>query len=350
MTQVKAEYLWCRRRTRKSLGLLSVAAPLDASSFVSMTDAARSCGVFSNTTTAHLTFVEGYRLARDEEEYLGWFDRFLSALKAIRIALYVNPSVRITSLHTVPRSSDQGSRLIVANAALSSSSANDAAQKLRMDSRCILPQFSLHIAVGACSSKKVDDALALASRRLVGLTLSIDGSQLLVLAPSLDEKIVPGRTIGRLDDAEERAKRLETNMEKFGVAITAAQGSADKLNRALSNSAHSMFSWTVDGSGSGTIEVDDATKEEGIRTTTKTKVESKPSPNTTTVEDSTEGTGASKAAIVSSSDVSGAATTTSADSETQIALPKFYTDPLAGRVCYICHSTCWNTPYCCWKL
>ena len=57
-----------------------------------------------------------------------------------------------------------------------------------------LPQFSFHVAIGACQTKHADEtpASVKASQQLVGLTLVIDKENFSVLAPTLDEKFIQG--------------------------------------------------------------------------------------------------------------------------------------------------------------
>ena len=180
MSKAKVEYLWCRRRTKKTLGLLSASVPLDAQSFVIFDHTSKSCGVISNTNTAHLTLVDGYMVSWGNNEYSNWLQFTL------RMALHNNPSVITNSLHTVPRLSNAQTLLVVADV---SASFNKNAAK-RLVQKCALPQFPLHLAVGTCSSD-ADDTLALAPKQLVGLKLNVDVTFLSILAPSLDQTIRP---------------------------------------------------------------------------------------------------------------------------------------------------------------
>jgi len=368
MSREKSEYLWCRRRTRKTLGLLSVAAPLKGLSVRLMSDTARSCGIFSNTAVAHITVVEGYQVpssGKHDKEYPAWFESFLRMLEAIRLALRVDPTATITSLNAVPRISDRDSMLVVAD---------KAAEKLRTDRHCILPQFSLHVAVGACSANKIDSLMELARQRLVGLTLFVDGSMLSVLAPSLYERVAPGSSLGRIGDAEERAKRLETNTKKFGDVIATAQNAADHLNMVLSSTSDSVFSSAVDRSrlGARSTKVhDEITHLSGASAHVGLVVQGELSAEKMTVADSTKSAKCpSKGSAVAASctaireststcsapdDVMLETATESTLTDTEqkdgeSLLPRYHMDAVNGRVCYICRTTCWATPYCCWKL
>mmetsp|Transcript_29168 Transcript_29168/g.63297 ORF Transcript_29168/g.63297 Transcript_29168/m.63297 type:complete len:550 (+) Transcript_29168:131-1780(+) len=376
MSREKSEYLWCRRRTRKTLGLLSVAAPLKGLSVRLMSDTARSCGIFSNTAVAHITVVEGYQVpssGKHDKEYPAWFESFLRMLEAIRLALRVDPTATITSLNCVPRISDRDSMLVVADVTLSSS-ADKAAEKLRTDRHCILPQFSLHVAVGACSANKIDSLMELARQRLVGLTLFVDGSMLSVLAPSLYEKVAPGSSLGRIGDVEERAKRLETNTKKFGDVIATAQNAADHLNMVLSSTSDSVFSSAVDRSrlGARSTKVhDEITHLSGASAHVGLVVQGELSAEKMTVADRTKSAKCpSKGSAVAASctaireststcsapdDVMLETATESTLTDTEqkdgeSLLPRYHMDAVNGRVCYICRTTCWATPYCCWKL
>jgi hypothetical protein len=133
----RAEYLWCRRRIRKLLGLLSISAPLEVKSFIEFNGAARSCGIVSNTNFAHLTLVEGYKRWKDDTDYVPWSQSTLCNVQALRSALVKYPVVEITSVREVPKLGASGSVLIVANVSL----ALDVEARGHLVSKCALPQF-----------------------------------------------------------------------------------------------------------------------------------------------------------------------------------------------------------------
>lgn len=225
----RSEYLWCRRRARKTLGLLSVSAPLDSGSFIAFDHAAKSCGIVSNTHAAHLTLVEGYRLPLNMNNYHTWLESTMDKLIFLRNTVKSKPEITIESLETVPRLSDERTVLVVANVT-SSFVGGEAARTLTRD--CALPQFPLHLAVGACAVGSVEDALAFATKKLVGLTLKVDVKFLSVLAPSLDDKFFPG-----VHSAETFSNRRAVNDSLFQQAVGAATYAAMDINRALYQSS-----------------------------------------------------------------------------------------------------------------
>ncbi len=225
MSRVKTEYLWCRRRTRKTLGLLSVSTPLDAHSFVAFDQMAKSCGIVSNTNTAHVTLLEGYPLWQDD--YSTWLSFTLDQLVLLRESIQSNPFVTIQSLEKVPRN-DKETVLILAT--ISPSFTDEV--KAQLTEKCLLPQFPLHLAVGACQVSSANEALAKAKEQMIGLTFQVDASFLAVIAPSLGDKFISDFHCPKTYD-----KRRKTSDALFGGMVNAAASAASEMNMALYQSS-----------------------------------------------------------------------------------------------------------------
>uniref|UniRef100_A0A7S1ZMY6 Uncharacterized protein n=1 Tax=Trieres chinensis TaxID=1514140 RepID=A0A7S1ZMY6_TRICV len=169
-----AKYLYYRRRTRSTLGLLSVGAPLDPASAAFLCRAASECGVISNTAQPHVSFSEG--LVPDLDHGPG--------VRALRAALSFDPTLTVVGFHRVPRR-DNVTDLIIADVLLSPG-ADMAARQLSGDAKtCALPQFPFHVALGACpraggGSKR---ASAWAEASLKGAVLAVDPRRVRVLPP-----------------------------------------------------------------------------------------------------------------------------------------------------------------------
>jgi len=165
-----------------------VSAPLDFDSFCSINLLASSFGIVSNASVFQLTFVEGLRIpGRSNKDHTGWLESHLTAIKALGTELFTDPSVTIKSLHTMPTANDEETLLVVADVFLAAC-ANGAVQKMLSTLNFFaLPQFPLHIVIGACQTKYASDILARANRQFIGLSFEVDASSLSVLPPPLDE-------------------------------------------------------------------------------------------------------------------------------------------------------------------
>lgn len=196
-----SKYLKYRRTKRRDLGLLNVAAPLDAASASALTRAASKCGLVSSASgIPHVTYAEGLRPEA--------FGRGLGgAVEALRDAIKSEPTLTVVKIHSVPRR-DGATDLIIADVAVERkvgdaagricantsppSSANKnggaapASSRARGGGRswCALPQFPYHVALGACARDDVAKAQAAASKIMLGTELRIDAGRMKVLAPS----------------------------------------------------------------------------------------------------------------------------------------------------------------------
>lgn len=168
-----AKYLYYRRRTRAARGLLSVGAPLDGPSAGYLCQAAAECGIVSNTSQPHVTFVEG--LVPDVDH--------TAAIGRLRSSLFSDPKLTVVSVHRVPRR-DNATDLILADVILSPG-ADAAATELSDGRVCHLPQFPFHVALGACPKARGGSkwAAARAEQRLKGVALSFDATRVRVLPP-----------------------------------------------------------------------------------------------------------------------------------------------------------------------
>ena len=234
------EYLWARRQTKKLLGLLSISVPLVASSWYSLDMAARSCGIISNTTQTHLTFADGIRLpspanSDSTDVYADWLSCSIHDVKLLQQALRSNPSCRIEVLHAVPRSIDNESMLVVADVSLLSYQVYEASERIRSKEVCALPQFSLHVAIGACSSQDKTRTLQLASNKLKGMELKVDPERMSALAPSLDQRLPEMMSSMHIDAklvAATTAKQ-PNDAGAFGDAVRMAMAAALEINFGL---------------------------------------------------------------------------------------------------------------------
>uniref|UniRef100_A0A7S4K7W5 Uncharacterized protein n=1 Tax=Odontella aurita TaxID=265563 RepID=A0A7S4K7W5_9STRA len=168
-----AKYLYYRRRTRAARGLLSVGAPLDGPSAAYLCQAAAECGIVSNTSQPHVTFVEGLVPDVDHTASIG----------KLRSALFRDPKLTVVSVHRVPRR-DNATDLILADVILSPG-ADMAATELSDGRVCHLPQFPFHVALGACPKARGGSkwAAARAEGRLKGVALAFDATRVRVLPP-----------------------------------------------------------------------------------------------------------------------------------------------------------------------
>lgn len=176
---VAKSYLWCRRRMRKCRGLLSVSVCLEGPSFNWLTQMSHRCGIFSNTSVSHVTFVEGLESApRLVEDYA-------ESLRSLRLALCLQPAMTIVALRSVARKSSPNTALILAELDVSYA-VNKAADRLRAHPECAMPQFQYHVAVGACVRNNLDRILTTASGVLVGAVLSVGFNPPVVFPPSAE--------------------------------------------------------------------------------------------------------------------------------------------------------------------
>eukprot|EP00567_Pseudictyota_dubia_P004313 CAMPEP_0197432484 /NCGR_PEP_ID=MMETSP1175-20131217/516_1 /TAXON_ID=1003142 /ORGANISM="Triceratium dubium, Strain CCMP147" /LENGTH=304 /DNA_ID=CAMNT_0042960553 /DNA_START=240 /DNA_END=1154 /DNA_ORIENTATION=- len=168
-----AKYLYHRRRTRAAQGLLSVGAPLDVPSANFLCQTSAECGIISNTNSPHVSFVEGLVPEINHT----------ASVRRLKDALFRDPTLTVVSVHRVPRR-DNVMDLILADVVMNPGV--DYAAKQLADGRvCNLPQFSFHVALGACpraggGSKR---AAAWAEARLKGLLLAMDATRVRVLPP-----------------------------------------------------------------------------------------------------------------------------------------------------------------------
>jgi hypothetical protein len=96
------------KRTRLAFHY-TITAPLDGPSGSLISKVAMSCGIESNTSMPHITFIEGLL---PNKKHLSFY---LQQLKSPRMALLVDPSIQILEIHSVPGRSDDTTVLIVAN-------------------------------------------------------------------------------------------------------------------------------------------------------------------------------------------------------------------------------------------
>lgn len=229
------EYLWCRRRTRKERGLLSVTAPLDGPSCSLLSKVSMSCGIQSNTAMPHVTYMEG--LLPDKSH----LPIYLQQLKSLRMALLVDPSLKILDIHAIPRRSDDSTVLIVADVAVRPNVEMATRTMANYREGCVLPQFPFHVALGACSKELEDGAIEQASRRLLNVTLSgADSSQLTVLPPPVHDKLfLANNNRSQEEQSEQLTKesheeRVQDTLKKF-PNIAVAMEAADWLNESLAS-------------------------------------------------------------------------------------------------------------------
>ena len=226
----REEYLWCRRRTRKTLGLLTVAVPLDAQSFVIFDYTAKTCGIVSNTKVSHLTLLEGYILCGKGGNYATWRETALKGLSSLRTSISKDPVVKIESLQAVPRSSDSKTVLILAS--LSASFDNDAMGS--MLENCALPQFPLHLAVGVCPKDTATVTLSIASKQMVGLTLRVDPKFFAILSPSDLEYNMKKKDISNMNTTKKKkGEAANRTIKVINDAVCSAKYAADDINQSL---------------------------------------------------------------------------------------------------------------------
>ena len=238
-----AEYLWCRRRTRKEQGLLSITAPLDGPSCSLLSKVTMSCGIASNTAMPHITLVEG--LLPDKKH----FAVYLQQLKSLRMALLVDSSIKILEIHSVPRKSDDSTLLIVADVGVRQSVVTASRAMASNQEACVLPQFPFHIALGACSKENKEQVIHQVSQRLLNATLSgIDSTLLAVLPPPVHDKLfLANNNKGSDDEGAEQSMSLESHKEREEETlkrfpnIAVAMEVADSLNESLA--ASPTFTW-----------------------------------------------------------------------------------------------------------
>ena len=209
------------------LGLLSASVPLDSQSCALLDHAAQSCGILPNTNAAHFTIVEGICIPRAKCQSANseWIECISNELLLIGDALRNNPTITIESLHYVPSLGDKRTVLVVANVP----SAFDAELTINILEHCALPQFPLHIVVGTCSTDAVEGALASASEKLVGLTLSLNVSLLAVLAPPWDET----RIVDCCHCPNSNAREETNGRDILQESMTSAVWVANEVNRVL---------------------------------------------------------------------------------------------------------------------
>ncbi|KAL9184221.1 hypothetical protein ACHAXT_002307 [Thalassiosira profunda] len=204
---------------------------------------ARYRGIASNTSALHLTFVEGLRCPK-EAEHPEWSERTSTFLRDLRLALLANPSITVTKLHAVPRSSFEGTVLVVADVSLSDSANAVIERFLSNKGYFALPQFPLHVAIGACDERHHEETLSKIADDLIGLRLSVNADKMSVLAPSLEEKFVSSEL-----PSHEAAHWLDGNRDQYGHIIENATKVADRLNRRLVMSAGANVSSSNSNSG-----------------------------------------------------------------------------------------------------
>ncbi|EJK52071.1 hypothetical protein THAOC_28699 [Thalassiosira oceanica] len=216
------EYLWCRRQTKKFAGLLSLCLKLDSQSYNYLSGAASSLGIGSNTVSIHLTLLEGIK-----PEYSSvWFERMASSLELLYKALMTDSYITVVGLRRVPRQSEEGTALIVADVSISRE-AQAARDRIMKAYRVWLPQFQLHIALGACDEASVDSILNELNQRWIGQRLSLDFRSLTVLAPTMQEKKYKGEV------SQEAIERQARYAKAFGPVIFNANEVASRLNKLL---------------------------------------------------------------------------------------------------------------------
>lgn len=226
-----AEYLWCRRRTRKELGLLSVTIAFDEASCFSLSTMARRCGITSNTAIPHLTCVEGL------VANMKFGSTYLKGLQALRWAFLVDPSIRIDLIHTVPRRSDERTCLVVASVSASPGVSDASKTMSGYGQACVFPQFPFHVALGACSKQNSTHVVQQISDQLVGTILSAADSRmhLAVLPPPADDKLFLFSSNQEHIPADSHEERARKNFKKF-PAISTAIEMASILNQSLASS------------------------------------------------------------------------------------------------------------------
>ena len=152
----------------------------------------------------------------------------------------------------MPRLGDEETVLVIADVTLAAR-ANKVVQKmLSVAGYFALPQFPLHVAIGACQKKDSEEILTQASCQLIGLSFAVDADRLSVsvLPPSLDEKFIHQySSSSRGVCAEKAAKRRKINGDVFYAVIGRAAEIANRLNKALMESSDSAISWSIEKSG-----------------------------------------------------------------------------------------------------
>ena len=217
-----AEYLWCRRQTKRFAGLLSLCLKLDSQSHNFLSGVASSLGIVSNTASIHLTLLEGIKPEYSAE----WFGRMASSLEHLYKALTADSYMTVVGLRRVPRHSEEGTALIVADVSISHE-AEAARGRIIKAYRVMLPQFQLHIALGACGEADVDSILNELNQHGIGQRLSLDFRSLIVLAPTTQEQ----RHKGEVSQAA--AERQARYAKTFGPVVYKANEVASRLNNLL---------------------------------------------------------------------------------------------------------------------
>ncbi|CAB9513586.1 expressed unknown protein [Seminavis robusta] len=170
-----SKYLSSRRKLRLLEGLCSLVVPIHPISVYTTKEIVQSVGVLSNTSCPHLTLVEGVPADR-------CFD-----LERTQSTMWKNPTMTIQAIQALP-TVDGTKKLIIANIALESA-------ELRMIVRgaCTrLPQWPLHVALGAADSDAADDLTTTLDEKLRGRRLSLLPGQVAWLPPTPRKPTVGG--------------------------------------------------------------------------------------------------------------------------------------------------------------